>query len=89
MMRPENSTLVVRTRFFAVASVDDVVVFELMVLWEVEQELGIRNGKHSMLLQMDRSLIANPSVLDGLGIQRLSSTGNKLVMSIDLPEKTY
>ena len=78
MMHPENSTLVVRTRVFAVASVDDAVVFELMVLWEVEQELGIRNGKHSRLLQMDRSLIADPSVLDVLGSRQLSSTGSEM-----------
>jgi hypothetical protein len=88
-MHPKNSTLVVQIRVFAAASVDDVVVFELMVLWEVEQELVIRNGMHSRLLQMDRSLIADPSVLDVLGSRQLSSTGNKLVMSIDLPEKTY
>lgn len=74
MMHPENSTLVVRTRVFAVASVDDAVIFELMVLWEVERELVIRSEKHSRLLQMDRSLIADPSVLDVLGSRELSST---------------
>ena len=78
MMHPENSTLVVRTRVFAVASVDDAVVFELMVLWEVEQELGIRNGKHSRLLQMDHSLKADPSVLDVLVSRQLSSTGSEM-----------
>ncbi len=78
MMHPENSTLVVRTRVFALASVDDAVIFELMVLWVVERESGIRSGKHSRLLQMDRSLIADPSVLGVLGSRKLSSTGNDI-----------
>lgn len=78
MMHPEHSTLVGQTRVFAVASVDDAVVFELMVLWEVERELAIRSGKHSRLLQMERSLIADPSVLDVLGNRELSSTGNEI-----------
>jgi hypothetical protein len=37
-MRPGNSRLVIQIHVFVVASVNDAVIFEPTVPWEVEQE---------------------------------------------------
>jgi hypothetical protein len=48
-----NSRLVTQIRFCVATVVVDAVVSEQMALWEAEQELGKRSGKHSMLSQRD------------------------------------
>jgi hypothetical protein len=48
-----NSMLVTQIRFYVAAVGVDAVVSEQMALWEVEQELGKRSGKHSTLSQRD------------------------------------